>query len=57
MICDTCRKAGATNDANHDLTLEEAKALHAKCKGGTHCDCQHRPTDLMPSGSRAQRRE
>lgn len=32
MICDTCKEAADRNKPEG----------HDKCKGGTHCDCQHR---------------
>jgi hypothetical protein len=58
MICYICKDAAQIADnAEYELPLDEVKALHAPCKGETHCDCQHKPTALMPSGSRAQRRE
>lgn len=53
MICDTCKTAAALSD---ELPLAEAKKLHESCKGSTHCDCQHRPSQMMADGSLAQRR-
>lgn len=53
MICQTCKEAAQLSE---DVDLETAKELHAKCKGGTFCDCQHKPTTAQENGSRAQRR-
>lgn len=54
MICEPCREAGLIGE---DLPLEDARNLHDDCKGGTHCNCQHKPTKKQADGSRAQRRE
>lgn len=49
MICDNCRTAGEYNWALKtapvsliDELTDRAKEHHKKCKGGTHCMCQHR---------------
>jgi hypothetical protein len=39
MICVECRKAGKFLTAQVDT--EEVAWMHAQCKGGTWCDCQH----------------
>lgn len=43
MVCQRCRKAG--NLARHPERVLpgelDAGAMHAKCRGGTWCDCQH----------------
>lgn len=36
MICSTCREAADKK------TLPAKVRWHAKCKGATHCDCQHK---------------
>lgn len=42
MICQHCWYAG---QRKHFVNL--ATAAHAKCKGGTWCDCQHKVQDLI----------
>jgi hypothetical protein len=37
MICATCSEAADSNWSD-----EEKRLHHAKCKGSTHCDCQHK---------------
>lgn len=39
MICRACAKAGDNFQRNR---IKVAIRLHAKCKGLTHCDCQHK---------------
>lgn len=57
MICQVCQDAAAqSRELPPDTPLEDIKALHKDCKGGTHCDCQHRPTVMRSDGSLAQRR-
>lgn len=54
MICDVCKTAAQIADSSeYQLSKVEVEALHAECPGGTHCDCQHRPTIAAPDGSRA----
>ena len=58
MVCETCKAAAAIAETAGKLhTVAELTALHDGCKGGTHCDCQHIPTQLQDNGSRAQRRQ
>ena len=41
MICKECRQAADWLEGTpHGKTA--AQALHARCKGRTHCDCQHK---------------
>lgn len=58
MICSNCRLAADANllydqegmkDEREDLDYGYARAVgtvadfgHQHCKGGTHCDCQHK---------------
>jgi hypothetical protein len=49
MICEPCREAGALNLARKDYPgststwmEQQVILLHAECKGGTWCDCQHK---------------
>lgn len=41
MICDNCKIAA-------DQSQPE---LHKECKGDTHCDCQHKITEVTQDGS------
>jgi len=49
VICPFCRRGGdylkhaesKAADAYRDYFRRTAETCHAKCKGGTHCDCQH----------------
>lgn len=41
MICQPC-KMGADIKGDQPLQITTKKNWHAKCKGGTHCSCQHR---------------
>ena len=43
MICGPCRMAGAYNAVN--AVKDRAVELHAQCKGGTWCCCQHKLGD------------
>jgi hypothetical protein len=54
MICPPCRSAGnylVAVDLSYDFTdegdIEQAGEEHAKCKGGTWCDCQHLTEPLV----------
>jgi len=43
FICQSCKEAGELPDGNNEpFRLILKSTLHDKCKGGTHCDCQHR---------------
>ena len=53
MICEACKAAA---ELSPNATLEEAREMHKACKGGTHCDCQHKPTTRQLDGSLSQRR-
>jgi hypothetical protein len=41
FICDPC-KTGADVKGTDYLAMVTKKDWHMKCKGDTHCDCQHR---------------
>lgn len=41
MICETC-KVGADIKNTGPLAVIAKENWHKQCKGGTHCDCQHR---------------
>lgn len=59
MICEACKTAAVLSAGGPSYTpvdLQVAKDLHKDCKGGTHCDCQHKPTVRQADGSLAQRR-
>jgi hypothetical protein len=38
----------------HALHLDEAAALHGKCRGRTWCDCQHATPDRAPAPEPAE---
>jgi hypothetical protein len=49
FICSSCAQAGdmariitKPTEVMDDLMLGYARRLHEACRGGTHCDCQHR---------------
>jgi hypothetical protein len=56
MICKPCQEAAQMADATPGWSIEQVKGMHAECKGGTHCDCQHIPTVKQADGGRAPRR-
>jgi hypothetical protein len=44
VICSSCRYAGNVrelDDYAFGVSDEKTAELHAKCPGGTWCDCQH----------------
>jgi hypothetical protein len=45
MTCTDCREAGTALASG--APTEVVEALHAKCKGDTWCDCQHRTNPNM----------
>lgn len=47
FVCSTCKDAGTIPGTAHDAPSRAAAAtlrrqLHAECRGGTWCDCQHK---------------
>jgi hypothetical protein len=58
MICSTCAQAGdqaaVLRRIQSDLTpeekdqrIEDIRAKHRECEGGTWCDCQHRIVNVQ----------
>lgn len=53
MICKPCRLAGALLpevDVTQPMVRaqpEDVDHWHDRCKGGTHCDCQHVNTSAL----------
>jgi hypothetical protein len=45
MICGPCRQAGALLEAGKPEALIAAE--HARCRGGTWCDCRHVTTTAL----------
>jgi hypothetical protein len=41
FICDVCAMGADIKDVG-GLALITKKNWHKQCKGGSHCDCQHR---------------
>jgi hypothetical protein len=42
FICVTCREAADSPYVTVNREEIKIQRPHAGCKGGTHCDCQHR---------------
>lgn len=47
MICGFCQRAADENNAD----------LHNRCRGGTHCDCQHMERTVINNGSETQSKD
>lgn len=62
MICEPC-KLGADIQRYNEKTFSSgfhvqfnnvSQALHNKCKGKTHCDCQHMPVGNLVRSSNGE---
>jgi hypothetical protein len=48
VICPDCKAAGAALDLDIPELVEK---FHAKCKGDSWCDCQHKTETVLKGGT------